>query len=992
MEMKTVPAKRGFSTGVLRAVFLKHCLSVVCACATGASAQADEYVGGMPAADRFPLADGTTAADIHVSANDWKVARIAAGDLVADVERVTGLRPELKHPTDGLSANAVLIGTIGRSPAIDGLIAAGKLDVGGLTGQWESFVIEMIADPLPGVQRGLVIAGSDRRGTAYGVYELSRRIGVSPWYWWADVTPRRRDALHVAAERLRIGPPAVKYRGIFINDEMWGIRPWAEQTFAPEEGTGLGPKTHARIFELLLRLRANHLWPAMHRDTIPFNTYPQNKQVADDYAIVMGSSHIEPMLRNNMHGAEWDREGGGEWNYQTNRDEILRYWERRIQANGRYENLYTLGMRGKDDEPMVAGGTLPERVALLERIFGDQRSILKLHIDPDPAKVPQVFIPYTEVLGMYEAGMKVPEDVIICWPDDNFGYLRRLPTEQERKRPGGSGIYYHIQWLNGATTAYTWLNTMPLALMATEMHKAWQHGAQKLWVLNVGDIKPGEIGAGFFLDMAWDPGKWRPDNIRGYLEEWAARDLDGRFAAEIAGIMEEYYQLGFARRPEHLVQFQKDKPLAYSWFSHEHFGDEAGRRLERYQAIATRASEIYQEIPDERKDAFFQLVLYPVSCAALINEKVICADKSTHHAARGRAIAADYARRAQAAAARIIGLTDQYNTGLVKAGDKWRHMMSPAPGPWGNQRLQFEMPPLGGFDGSGPPALEVAAEGGQPGEVVDLSVFTQGRRFIDLFNTGTGEIEWRATASDAWLKLDQSAGRFATGQRLWLSVDWDAAPKGTAVKGAIEFTSNGGAARIVVPVFHPAQPTRDEVAGFVESHGHVSMDAGHFSRRRDQGGAAWQVVKGLGRSGDSVTVFPTMVASRTDPADIRSNSPALEYDMVLFAQGECELHIDCLPTHPVAPGRGVRLAVSLDDGAPLLLDGPPPRYPADVLTNLRRFTTTLAIDRPGRHTLTVWMVDPGVIIDKIVLHTTKPVDSYLGPPESFHATSPGKIR
>jgi hypothetical protein len=990
MEMKIFPLRRWFSTLLLPAVFLKRCLIVFSALGTGTSAMAGDYVGDKPAADRFPLADGETTADIHVSENDWKVAKIAAGDLAADVERVTGRRPELKHTTSGLSANAVLVGTIGRSPAIDGLIAAGKLDVTGLRGEWESFVIEMIANPLPGVSRGLVIAGSDRRGTAYGVYELSRRIGVSPWYWWADVTPRRQDALHVSAERLRIGPPAVKYRGIFINDEMWGIRPWAEETYAPEEGKGLGPKTHARIFELLLRLRANHLWPAMHRDTIPFNTYPQNKEVADDYAIVMGSSHIEPMLRNNMHGAEWDREGGGEWNYLTNRDAILRYWERRIQANGRYENLYTLGMRGKDDEPMYAGGTLAERVGLLETIFRDQRSILARHIDPDPAKVPQVFIPYTEVLGMYEAGMKVPEDVIICWPDDNFGYLRRLPTEEERKRPGGSGVYYHIQWLNGATTAYTWLNTMPLALIATEMNKAWQFGAHKLWVLNVGDIKPGEIGTGFFLDMAWDPGKWRPDNTREYLRKWAARDLDERFAGEIAGIMEEYYQLGFTRRPEHLVQFQKDRPLACSWFSHEQHGDEAGRRMERYEAIADRAGAIYQEIPDDRKDAFFQLVLYPVSCARLINEKVICADKSMHHAARGRAIAADYARRAEAAAGKIVDLTDQYNTGLITAGGKWRHMMSPAPGPWGNQRHQFEMPPLGGFDGTGPPVLEVAPEGGRAGVVADLSVFTQGRRFIDLFNKGKGEIEWRATPTEPWLKLDQTAGRFTTGQRLWLSVDWSAAPKGAGVEGAIEFTGNGDSARVVVPVFHPEEPTRGQVSGFVESHGCVSMEAEHFSRRRDRDGATWQVVNGLGRSGGSVTVFPATVASRTGPEEIRSNSPSLEFDMHLFTQGGCELHIDCLPTHPVARDRGVRLAVSLDDGAPQLLDGPPPRYPGDVLTNLRRFTTKLAIDRPGRHTLTVWMVDPGVIVDRIVLHTAPPVESYLGPPESFRAPSPAR--
>jgi len=498
---------------------------------------ASDYIGEMPVVGWFPLVHQREAADICVGDDDWKVAQLAAADLALDVERVTGRRPALKYTVAGLSAHAVLVGTIGRSRVIDDLIKTGRLDVTDIRGQWESCIIATITDPLPGVTQGLIIAGSDRRGTAYGVYELSRRIGVSPWYWWADVTPAHRDALHVSPERVKVDPPAVKYRGIFINDEMWGIRPWAAENFAPDEGLGLGPKTYAKIFELLLRLRANYLWPAMHVRTTPFNCYPENKVVADDYAIVMGSSHIEPMLRNNIAGAEWDREGGGEWNYQTNAAAIRDYWGRRLEANGKYENVYTLGMRGKDDEPMKGGTTVREKITLMEQIFADQRNLLARYVNPDPTKVPQVFIPYTEVLGLYDSGMKVPDDAIICWPDDNFGYIRRLPTPAEQSRPGGSGIYYHIQWLNGATTAYTWLNTTPPALIWEEMNKAWEYGAKKLWVLNVGDIKPGEIGMEFLLDMAWNPERWRRDNIRSFLEQWAARDLDARLAREIAAIL-----------------------------------------------------------------------------------------------------------------------------------------------------------------------------------------------------------------------------------------------------------------------------------------------------------------------------------------------------------------------------------------------------------------------------------------------------------------------
>jgi len=940
---------------------------------------AGDYISAKPAAGYFPLVSDQASADIFVADDDWKVARIAAGDLAFDVERVTGRKPAVKQAIEGLSENVVLVGTLGRSPVIDRLIKEGRLDVRDVQGQWESFVIATVAGPLPGVLLGLVIAGSDRRGTAYGVYELSRRIGVSPWYWWADVTPAHREALHVSPERVRVGPPAVKYRGIFINDEMWGIRPWAAKNFAPDEGLGLGPKTYARIFELLLRLRANYLWPAMHQQTTPFNCYPQNKIVADDYAIVMGSSHIEPMLRNNIAGAEWDREGGGEWDYQKNPGPIRDYWAKRLTENGRYENIYTLGMRGKDDEPMKFGGTMPEKIGLMERIFADQRALLAKHVNPDPVKVPQVFIPYTEVLGIYDSGLKVPDDVTICWPDDNFGYIRRLPTAAEQARSGGSGVYYHIQWLNGATTAYTWLNTTPPALIWEEMSKAWQYGAKKLWVLNVGDIKPGEIGTEFFLDLAWDPQRYRHDNVRDFLVRWAARDLDSRFADEIAGIMEEYYRLGLTRRPEHLVQARGKNPLQYSWFSHTQSNDEAMQRVDQYDAIARRAQAIYEQLPTARKDAFFELVLYPVQCASLINRKVIFADKSMRHGNEGRACASEDAAKARAAAERIIELTTHYNTGLVTVSNKWNQMMSPAPGPWGAQFRQFDMPPLSDVSGTGPTALGMALEGGEPGTLADLSVYTQGKRFVDLYNTGKGEIRWSATSSQSWIRLDRASGTFATEQRLWVSIDWNRAPAGEALTAVIEVTSSAGNKEITVPVFKPAAPARDAVTGFVESHGCVSMEAEHFTRKHARGGAAWEVIKGLGRSGDSVAVFPPTAASRTEPADIAANSPSLEYQLYLFHSGDERLDIDCLPTKPVAPERGVRLAVSIDGAAPQILTG----KGGDVLANLRRLSTTVRVASPGAHKLTVWMVDPGVVLDKLVLDFAPPKDSYLGLPESF---------
>jgi Glycosyl hydrolase family 115/Gylcosyl hydrolase family 115 C-terminal domain/Glycosyl hydrolase family 67 N-terminus len=939
----------------------------------------EPYISEEAAAGYFPLAQKERLADVVVDTNDFKVAQIATADLVSDIERVTGRKPALKKSTDTLSEQVVLVGTLGRSPVIDRLVKENKLEVKDIQGQWESFVIVAVSDPLPGVKQALVIVGSDRRGTAYGVYELAKRIGVSPWYWWADVTPLHRAALYVSNERLRVGPPAVKYRGIFINDEMWGLRPWAMKTYAPEEGHGLGPRTHAKIFELLLRLRANHLWPAMHNGdggTIPFNCYEQNKTVADDYAIVMGSSHIEPMLRNNISGAEWDREYPGEpWDYTVNKEHIYKYWEDRVKANGKYENVYTMGKRGKDDEP---GKEIT--VPILEQIIADQRTILKKWADQEITRVPQVLIAYTEVLNLYNKGLKLPEDIIFCWPDDNFGYIRQLPDELEQKRSGGSGVYYHIQWLNGATTAYPWLNTTPPALIWEEMNKAFQYGADKLWVLNVGDIKPGEIGMEFFLEMACDPSRYHHENVREFLVRWAARDIDPRFAEETASIMEAYYRLGLARRPEHLVQAKGKNPLIYSWFSHTNANDEAMQRVEAYASLAQRAQAVYDQVPMFRKDAFFQFVLYPVQCASLINAKVIFADKSLRYGNEGRSSAGEYAAKARAAAARIIELTDHYNTGLLTASNKWKHIMSPAPGPWGTQFRQFEMPPLSDYEGKGPPALFLALEGGDAQTLADLSVYTQGKRFIDLFNIGKGEIRWTATSSQPWVRLDHTNGTFKTEQRVWVSMDWDKVPQEGALTAMLEIKSSAGNRQVTIPLFKPVTPARETITGYVESHGYVSIEAEHFTRSNRRGGAAWEVIKGLGRSGDSVAVLPAHVASVTEPAEITQKSPSLEYPLYLFSSGSAQLTFDCLPTKAVHPKQGVRLAYSLDDGEPQIVNG----QGGDVLSNLRRLTATVTVATPGQHTLKVWMVDPGIVLDKLVLSFVPLKESYLGPPESYH--------
>jgi hypothetical protein len=528
---------------------------------------------------------------------------------------------------------------------LDRLIAAGKLNVSSVTGSWERYRIQAVKEPFPGIPRALVIAGSDRRGTAFGIFSVSETIGVSPWVWWADVAPEHRDSLSIDAGPITSTAPSVKYRGIFINDEDWGLQPWAAKTFEPELGD-IGPKTYAKVCELLLRLKANYLWPAMHPCTKAFNRYPQNKLVADDHAIVMGSSHCEQMLRNNV--TEYD-EKRGPWDYDKNSTNILNYWKQRLEENGKFENVYTLGMRGIHDSAMPGGGTTAQKVARLQGVINDQRDLITDTLGSDPSKVPQIFCPYKEVLTLYQNGLKVPDDVTLVWPDDNFGYIRQLSNPDERKRSGGAGVYYHISYW-GAPEDYLWLDTTPPALIWEEMRKAYDYGARNVWIVNVGDIKPGEIGMDFFLRMAWNVEQWNENAQPIYLADWAERNFGRVHAAAVAAVLDEYYRLNYACRPEHLhlAGFTKNY-------------NEISDRLIRFAKLVRKAEDIYTRMPAEKKDAYYELVLYPVRGSSLANQM--------HLGGSGE--------QASRAYEQIQSETKFYNERV--ANGKWRNMMSSNP-------------------------------------------------------------------------------------------------------------------------------------------------------------------------------------------------------------------------------------------------------------------------------------------------------------------------
>jgi hypothetical protein len=543
-----------------------------------------------------------------------------------------------------------------------------------LQGKWEAFQMDV-------QNNKLLISGSDARGKAYGILEISRMIGVSPWVWWADATPEKRDMFLLSEIKKGSQSPSVQYRGIFLNDEDWALMPWSTRTFEPATRNGaIGPKTYSMIFELLLRLRANTIWPAMHECTVPFFFVEGNREAAEKCGIVLSTSHAEPMMRTNT--GEWNTKEFGAFNFLTNKDRVLSYWEERAKELTKTENIYTTGMRGIHDGRMQGVKTLDDETNVLYRVIEEQRNML-LRNNPDKkiTDIPQIFVPYKEVLKAYDNGLKLPEDVTLVWCDDNHGHIMRLSNPEEQKRSGGSGVYYHISYW-GKPHDYLWLASTQPGLIYTEMKRAWDNNARRLWILNVGDIKPGEYLTEFFLDMAWNIDAFSGDKIYAHQHNWIKRIFGDAATGDIDKIMRQYYHLAGQRKPEHLgwnrVENVSRAKVEDTEFSPFCFGDEMERRIQAYNEIAGLSARIYEkQIPAQLKPAYFQLIHYPVAASAAMNRKVLYAQKSRHYAGQDVELAGYYARLATGAYNEIAALDYTYNKDMLNG--KWERMMDMKP-------------------------------------------------------------------------------------------------------------------------------------------------------------------------------------------------------------------------------------------------------------------------------------------------------------------------
>lgn len=548
----------------------------------------------------------------------------------------------------------IIVGTVGKSP----LLKTVSADVSALAGKKQAFLLQVLPDGK------LLVAGSDSHGTAYGIMELSRLIGVSPWEWWADVTPEKKISFVLPAEYQTLQSPSVEYRGIFINDEDWGLMPWSSQTYEPSDVKGhIGPKTNARIFELLLRLRANTYWPAMHECTLPFFLTEGNRKVAEEYGIFIGSSHCEPMVCS--AAGEWRRRGQGDYDYVNNSASVYKFWEDRVKEVAQQGNIYTLGMRGVHDGQMQGAKTVAEQKAVLERVLKDQRGLLQKYVNKDVTTIPQAFIPYKEVLDIYNAGLQVPDDVTLIWCDDNYGYIRHFPTAEERARKGGNGIYYHVSYW-GRPHDYLWLGTFSPYLLHQQMKLAYDRGIQKMWVLNVGDIKPAEYQIELFLDMAWNIDEVNEIGVTAHLKSWLEREFGSNCAEELLPAMEAHYQLSYIRKPEFMGNTrEEERDPKYKVIKDLPWSEQTiSERLRSYTVLSDVVERIESNIPADRQDAYFQLVKYPVQAAAQMNRKILTAQFARHSKA-------DW-RQSDAAFDSIASLTQQYNS--LQNG-KWNRMM-----------------------------------------------------------------------------------------------------------------------------------------------------------------------------------------------------------------------------------------------------------------------------------------------------------------------------
>ncbi|MFH6966542.1 glycosyl hydrolase 115 family protein [Flavobacterium sp. FlaQc-28] len=836
----------------------------------------DKYVVNQASAENFPLVSKGKTASVFVSENDFSGVLKVTEHLENDIFQVSDLHPKRVKNISEAGDFVIIIGTLGKSKIIDQLAKQGKIETKELQGKWEKFTTQIVENPFKGIKKALVIAGSDKRGTIYGIYDLSNQIGVSPWYYWADVPVKKQSELHVLPGIHSQGEPKVKYRGIFINDEAPALSGWAFEKFG-----GFNSKFYDKVFELILRMKGNYLWPAMWGRMF-YVEDPQNAVLADEYGIVMGTSHHEPLTR--AH-AEWGK-ANGKWDFNTNSEALIQFWKDGIKRMGNKETIVTVGMRGDGDEPMTEGTA----IELLENIVKTQRDIIAEVTKKPAEETPQMWALYKEVQDYYDKGMTVPDDVTLLLCDDNWGNIRKLPELDSKLRKGGYGIYYHYDYVGGPRN-YKWINTNQIERVWEQMDLAYQYGVDKIWIVNVGDIKPMEFPIEFFLDMAWNPEKFNAGNLEEYYVNWAKENFDNQFTGEIAEILKLYTKYNSRRKPELL------DAKTYSITNY----NEADRVVTDYQKLVEKANSINEKLKPEYKDAFYQLVLFPVLASANLNEMYVAQAKNYLYAEQGNAMANVYAEKVKALFEKDSLLTNYYHTKL--SNGKWNHMMS-----------QTHI----GYDNWQQPDKNIIPRT----KTIEISSKTQAG----------------VSAKNNSSKVETSINK-----------------------------------------------NRDNVRGFVEGDGYISIESKNYSKAINSDAVKWIAIPNLGKTDSGITIKP----SNIHPIEISEQSPRLEYNVHFFSKGKVKVYAYFSPTINFKIGEGLKYGIGFDNEKPQIMnlnaDSSEKAWAESVANNIKIITSTHEIENSGNHVLKIYAVDPALVLQKIVIETEegKVLESYLGPPESF---------
>ncbi|WP_247979522.1 glycosyl hydrolase 115 family protein [Maribellus sp. YY47] len=816
-----------------------------------ASAQyADKCVSDEKAAGSFPVFENGKTVPVVLDQNEFPGVAMVADWFAGDVERVTGQVPEIFHSELPDSKEVILVGTIGKNKWIDQLIKENKIDISDIQGQWERSLTQVVDQPFPGVDKALVLAGSDKRGTIYAMLNLSCDMGVSPWYWWADVPVKKKEAVYVKSGRFVTESPKVKYRGIFLNDEEPALGGWAREKFG-----GINHQFYSHVFELILRLRGNFLWPAMWGKAF-YDDDPENGSLADKLGIVMSTSHHEPLGRAQE---EWRRYGSGPWNYSQNADVLKDFWQKGMERNKDYETVVTIAMRGDGDEAMEEG----TNILLLENIVNDQREIIQKVTGKPASETPQVWALYKEVQDYYDKGMRVPDDVTLLLCDDNWGDVRKLPDVNAPAREGGYGIYYHVDYVGGPRNS-KWINVSQIQRIWEQLNLTWSHGVDRIWVLNVGDLKLMEFPISFFLDMAWDPTKFNSQNLYQYTEDWCAQQFGKEYSAEAARILNLYTKYNHRVTPE-LLNAQ-----TYSLENYNEFE----RVRNDYRDLALDALRLYNFIPNEYKDAFDQLVLFPTNATCNLYEMYYAVAKNHQLADRNDPEANYWAGVVEACFKRDSLFTVHYNQHI--ANGKWNHMMD----------------------------------------------------------------------------------QIRIGYTYWQE------PRRAKMPDV---------ARLVVPEV----PNSELV--FEEADGYVSIEAANFQIANGSDEIHWEEIPDLGKTVSGMTTFPQ------NKYPVENDSVYLEYNIEFKTTGTFDVEVLTSPTLNFNANKGLRYAISFDGGEEQVVNmngayrGELGKWQA---TRIITTSTKHEIKNAGLHRLRIRVLEPGIVLQKVLIDTGGLQPSYLGAPQS----------